>query len=86
MTSIPTIASKLTKAQRRFISQRVPNEGGPIEGWEPGVLSGPEQAMVERLVVKGLVWRHHYVGHGPRIRITPAGLSVRTHLQKEASK
>lgn len=81
---VERVAAGLTKAQRKFVCEPFPNEGGKIEGWDPGILSGSEGAMVERLVRLNLVWRHHYVGEGPRIRLAPLGLALRTYLERTA--
>jgi len=71
MTSIPTIASKLTTDERAAL----------VNGrWNVG-------SMASKFIGIGLVRRISSRQHPLlNLEITPIGLSVRTHLQKEASK
>ena len=78
MTSIPTIASKLTKAQRHAIWH-----AQPILFGKQWLLSSKTiRTVTENLRSKGLAEFHDVY----RDRLTDLGLSIRTHLQKEASK
>ena len=76
MTSIPTIAAKLTKAQREaIIHARL------MSPMASRVVAAPDAWPQARkaLVAKGLATEPWYA-------LTDLGLSVRTHLEKEASK
>lgn len=84
MTDPQTIASKLTKAQREQILLCVARANHAVTGEPCCFRSYASRETTANVLVRLGISLHGRSGMSPRvIELTPLGLSVRTHLEKE---